>query len=91
MDNLRGDTLFPADSKDKIALGRNPSYVDTWQAMEKLVRKGKVKALGVSNFNQKEIKDIMDQCDTVIISLYWYWSSTDCKIGPCCTSNGTSS
>ena len=58
--------LFPVeDSTGYIALGGNPSYVDTWRAMEKLVSKGKVKALGVSNFNQKEIQDILDQCELV--------------------------
>jgi diketogulonate reductase-like aldo/keto reductase len=33
--------------------------------METLVSKGKVKALGVSNFNQKEIQDILNQCQLV--------------------------
>jgi diketogulonate reductase-like aldo/keto reductase len=53
-----------------MAMGKNPSYVDTYRTMEKLVSKGKVKALGVSNFNQNEIQDLLNQCDTVSVYLY---------------------
>ena len=52
-----------------MALGENPSYVDTYRAMEKMVSKGKARALGVSNFNQKEIQDLLDQCDIVSMQL----------------------
>ncbi|XP_063153900.1 aldo-keto reductase family 1 member A1 isoform X1 [Candoia aspera] len=54
----RGDNLFP----------RNPDgtmrydfidYKDTWKAMEKLVAKDLVKAIGLSNFNSRQIDDVL--------------------------------
>ena len=48
----------------KIAVGTT-SYIDTWKAMEKLVAKGRSKAIGISNFDQSQIQDILDQCDIV--------------------------
>jgi aryl-alcohol dehydrogenase-like predicted oxidoreductase len=52
-----------------MAMGNNPSYADTYRAMEKLMSKRKAKALGVSNFNKQEIQDILDQCDIVSMHL----------------------
>lgn len=31
-------------------------YVDTWHALEKLYHEGKVRAIGISNFNEEKIK-----------------------------------
>lgn len=34
-------------------------YKDTWKAMEKLVEKGLAKAIGLSNFNSRQIDDVL--------------------------------
>lgn len=36
-------------------------YVETWKALEKLYRDGKVKAIGVSNFNIHHLEDILKE------------------------------
>ena len=37
-------------------------FQDTWAAMEKLVEKGLVKNIGMSNFNSKQLADLMEEC-----------------------------
>lgn len=39
------------------------SMVPTWNAMKELVRKGKVRAVGVSNFGIKDLQDLLDHSD----------------------------
>ena len=34
---------------------------ETWLAMEKLVEKGLVRSIGLSNFNSEQIKDILEK------------------------------
>jgi len=55
----RGDELFPKDADGKPAT-LDIDYVDTWKAMEKLPKE-KVKAIGISNFNQSEIERILKE------------------------------
>jgi diketogulonate reductase-like aldo/keto reductase len=35
------------------------SFIDTWKAMEKLLQTGKTKAIGVSNFNERRLKELL--------------------------------
>ncbi len=39
------------------------TYVETWKALEKLYKDGKVRAIGVSNFNPHHIQDLLDECE----------------------------
>ncbi|MFD1038276.1 aldo/keto reductase [Virgibacillus byunsanensis] len=40
-------------------------YVDTYKAIEKLYNDGKVRAIGVCNFNMEHLQRILDECDVV--------------------------
>lgn len=52
------DEWFPKDA-DGVTLEGNGSYIETWKAMESLVTKGLVKSIGISNFNKKQIENIL--------------------------------
>ncbi|XP_059416194.1 aldo-keto reductase family 1 member A1-B-like [Carassius carassius] len=54
----RGDNPFPR-KEDGTLLFNNIDYKLTWAAMEKLVGKGLVRAIGLSNFNSRQIDDIL--------------------------------
>ncbi len=44
---------------------KNNKYVETWKALETLNRDGKVRAIGVSNFNISHLENIITQCNIV--------------------------
>ncbi|XP_074893095.1 aldo-keto reductase family 1 member A1 isoform X4 [Buteo buteo] len=54
----RGDNLFPKNPDNTMRYDYT-DYKDTWKAMEKLVEKGLVKAIGLSNFNSRQIDDVL--------------------------------
>lgn len=49
--------LFPHDNQGK-PLHANVDYLDTWRAMENLVRSGRVRSIGVSNFNSEQVERV---------------------------------
>jgi len=53
--------LFPKDDNEKIIYA-NTDYLETWKAMEDAVKAGKVKSIGLSNFNIKQIQRVLDNC-----------------------------
>lgn len=44
------------------------SYLDTWRAMEDLLKTGKVKAIGMSNFSKGEMENILKNCRVVSVT-----------------------
>lgn len=54
----RGKELMPRREDGSICYS-DTHYRDTWAAMESLVDKGLVKAIGVSNFNARQTDDII--------------------------------
>jgi len=54
-----GDKLFPEDQDGKRAHS-DVDYVETWQALEELKKTGKVKDIGVSNFNIEQLKRVQE-------------------------------
>ncbi|XP_068098621.1 aldo-keto reductase family 1 member A1 [Hyperolius riggenbachi] len=54
----KGDNIFPQNPDGSLQYDYT-DYKDTWKAMEKLVEKGMTKAIGLSNFNKKQIDDIL--------------------------------
>lgn len=57
--------LFPKDKDGKNAAAPDISYVDTWKAMEKLLKTGKTKAIGISNFSRREVEEILEKGSVV--------------------------
>ena len=55
-----GDSVKDADGVSVI--DKDVTVKETWTAMEKLVDEGKVKSIGVSNFNIKNLKDLLSYC-----------------------------
>jgi alcohol dehydrogenase (NADP+) len=60
----RGDEMFPKDSNGKVITG-DSDYVDTYKAMEKCMKAGKTKAIGVSNFSKAELERLIKETNVV--------------------------
>uniref|UniRef100_A0A8C6V7X3 alcohol dehydrogenase (NADP(+)) n=1 Tax=Naja naja TaxID=35670 RepID=A0A8C6V7X3_NAJNA len=54
----RGNNLFPKNPDGTMRYDYI-DYKDTWKAMEKLVEKDLVKNIGLSNFNSRQIDDVL--------------------------------
>lgn len=62
----RSDQMMPKDESGKIKKG-DSDYVDTYKAMEKTVKSGKAKAIGISNFSKAEIERLLKETSIVRI------------------------
>ena len=53
-----GGEIFPKNG-DKM-LYSDVDYLDTWKALEDKVREGKIRSIGLSNFNSQQIQRIIE-------------------------------
>lgn len=53
-----GENNFPKDDAGNV-LYASTSFLETWEAMEALVDEGLVRAIGVSNFNSKQLAEVL--------------------------------
>lgn len=60
----RGETMMPKGADGVMEKG-DSDYVDTYKAMEKCLEKGKVKAIGVSNFSKAELERLLKETTVV--------------------------
>lgn len=59
-----GDKWFPLDTQGVFELA-DIDYVATYKAMEQLLSTGKVRAIGVSNFNIRRLNDLLSRSNVV--------------------------
>ncbi len=60
--NTGDGNLSPTDRNGNPLL-QHHDLISAWRCMEALVRTGKIRAIGVSNFNQHQIRKIIDRCE----------------------------
>jgi diketogulonate reductase-like aldo/keto reductase len=54
-----GDVQDPRDTNGDVIYDREVTLLETWRAMEELVREGKCKAIGVSDIGLEKLKEIV--------------------------------
>ncbi|SEJ62470.1 alcohol dehydrogenase (NADP+) [Cyclobacterium xiamenense] len=59
--SLKTHVMFPEKGEDFLNYEQVP-LADTWAGMEALKRAGKARHIGVSNFNQKKITEVLESC-----------------------------
>lgn len=59
-----GEALMPRDESGKIIPG-DADYVDTYKAMEGVFKKGKARAIGISNFSKAEVERLIKETSVV--------------------------
>lgn len=52
-----GNEPFPPDADTQIAFS-TADYLDTWRELERALDEGLVRAIGISNFNHKQIERV---------------------------------
>lgn len=57
--------LFPKHPDGSRDLDLEWSHIDTWKGMEKVLKTGKTKAIGVSNYSKPYLEELLPQCSVV--------------------------
>ena len=52
-------TMFPLDDEGYYSADHASHFVSTWHALEELVEEGVVRAIGLSNFNLAQVKEVL--------------------------------
>jgi methylglyoxal/glyoxal reductase len=65
-------------------------YKETWKALEKLYKDGRVRAIGVSNFKEHHLKDLLDNCEVkpMVNQVEYHPRLTQTGIHKLCKENG---
>eukprot|EP01060_Flectonema_neradi_P011923 TRINITY_DN1886_c0_g1_i4.p1 TRINITY_DN1886_c0_g1~~TRINITY_DN1886_c0_g1_i4.p1 ORF type:complete len:365 (+),score=70.46 TRINITY_DN1886_c0_g1_i4:57-1151(+) len=63
-----GCWMFPLDNDGKYCSDNEQHYTTTWQWMETQVQKGLVRAIGVCNFNKRQLTELLNMA-TVPVSI----------------------
>ncbi|KAK3672587.1 hypothetical protein LTR78_007638 [Recurvomyces mirabilis] len=59
-----GSKMFPKDNAGNVQTG-SADYVDTYKAMESCFKKGKARAIGISNFSKSEVERLLKETTVV--------------------------
>lgn len=73
-----GEDLFPMGA-DGALIYADFDYVDTWKAMEEMVKKGLTKSIGISNFNKRQIERLLETATIVPVTNQVHISFVYCK------------
>lgn len=77
------DNDMPKNEAGDLEVVDTPTYHDTWATMEKIYASGKAKAIGVSNFSVKTLKDLLTTAKVVPavnqVEMHPYLSQEDLK------------
>lgn len=65
-------------------------YKETWKVLEKLYKDGRVRAIGVSNFKEHHLKDLLDNCEVkpMVNQVEYHPRLTQTGIHKLCKQNG---
>ncbi|XP_073982060.1 1,5-anhydro-D-fructose reductase-like [Rhodnius prolixus] len=57
---LKNEEPFPRDESGRLLLDMDTDHLAVWKEMEKQVNEGRTRSIGVSNFNLKQLKRIVE-------------------------------
>eukprot|EP01084_Bolivina_argentea_P067651 123164_1 len=59
-DHMSQGSMFPYDDDGYFVSDAEHHFTETWEAMQELVDQGKVRSIGLSNFNLSQVQEILD-------------------------------